>query len=71
MITFDDDEIKWAMAVSRSGKLTPEDKNRMDEIYKSKLNPNHQPCNGCSQAVKENFKRLIQLMCESRGVTNL
>lgn len=70
-ITFTPKQINWAKSVLLKGELGPEEKAEMKKIYQERIDPSYNPCDGCHNVVKENFKRLVQIMCESVNVSDL
>jgi hypothetical protein len=65
------EEIKAVKAFQRKGVLDSDAKKVIKGIYQRNIDPTYDPCEGCHQVVKENFKRLVKIMCESLGVSDL
>ena len=65
------EEIKAVKAFQRKGVLDSDAKKVVKEIYQRNIDPTYDACEGCHQVVKENFKRLVRIMCESLGVSDL
>jgi len=68
---FSHEDIMFVKKVIRQGELDGPDKQQMKTIYQNHIDPTYDPCEGCHQVIKENFKRLVQIMCESLGVSDL
>ncbi len=68
---FTPEEIKFVKALQLKGAIDSSDKEEMKRIFQSKIDPTYDPCAGCHNLVKANFKRLVQLVCESVGVDDL
>lgn len=68
---FTPEEVQFVKRVQVKGYLEENDKQELKRIYQSRIDPSYDPCAGCHQVQKENFKRLVQIMCESLGVTDL
>jgi len=65
------EEVKIIKELQIKGMLDGAGKKALRKIYREKIDPTYDPCEGCHQAIKENFKRLVKIMCESLNVSEL
>ena len=68
---FTPEEVQFVKRTQIKGFLEENDKQELKRIYQAKIDPSFDFCDGCHQVQKENFKRLVQIMCESLGVKEL
>ena len=68
---FSKEDVDFVQKVLKQGSLNFDDKNEMKKIYQQRIDPSYNPCSGCSPAIKTAFQRLVQIMSESFGVTDI
>jgi len=69
---FTNEDIQFVKRILKTGEIKPDDVKVMAQIFKERIDPSYNvPCDGCQGIIKENFRRLESIMCESLGVKDI